>query len=77
MSYIFIFAIALVLEHIRGKGMAMTMKTTGLLLWADMHLHWADHVFKVSDREILEMLPCHSLLMLLLCYCWADSLFRV
>ena len=46
--------------------MAMTMKTTGLLLWADMHLHWADHVFKVSDREILEMLPCHWLLMLLL-----------
>ena len=29
--------------------MAMTMKTTGLLLWADMHLHWADHVFKVGD----------------------------
>merc|ERR1712032_111720 len=27
---------------------AMTMKTTGLLLWADMHLHWADHVFKVD-----------------------------
>ena len=41
--------IAFILQHIRGKGMAMTMKTVGLLLWASMNLDWADHVFKVGD----------------------------
>ena len=41
--------IALILEYIRDKGMAMTMKTVGLLLWASQSLSWADHVFKVGD----------------------------
>ena len=41
--------LAFVLDRIRGKGMAMTMKTVGMLLWAAQSLSWADHVFKVGD----------------------------
>ena len=46
-----------VLEHIRGKGLAMTMKTVGLLLWASQSLSWADHVFKVGDSPTTSYPP--------------------
>ena len=44
---VYILGLTFVLGNFRGKGMGMTLKTVGLLLWADMSLGWADHVFKV------------------------------